>query len=347
MTRAPSMLAAECGGRAARAGRPYVFIIDPLKDLQPHHDTSVALMEAAQLAHHRVLVTEIGGLSIRDGRAVARVSEVTLSPAVLADGHWITKPDWYTIAPAEDLVLDEAAAVFMRTDPPVDADYLRATYILDFVDPHRTLMVNSPRSLREANEKLFALRLPHLGPPTIVTADRELIAATVRQWGAAVLKPTDGMGGRGIMMLRPGDPNLGSILDSATRSGQGQVVIQKYLPQVSDGDRRVIVLDGEPVGVIRRLASHGEFRCNMAAGASVAADAVTARDCEICAELAPLLSANGIHFAGIDIIGGMLTEVNVTSPTGIREIDALCGTALGTRVIDWADAIVATRMGQR
>lgn len=345
MSRSSSILPAECGGRVGRTGGPFVFIIDPLEKLRPHHDSSVALMEAAQLASRRVLVTEVGALSIQDGRAVARCREVILSPAVLADGEWITKPNWFTTQPATDLVLDEAAAVFMRTDPPVDADYLRGTYILDYVDPRRTVMVNAPQALRDANEKLFALRLPHLGPATVVTADRDLIVDTIRSWGAGVLKPTDAMAGRGVMMLRPADPNLHSILDSATRSGATQVVVQEFLPAVSDGDRRVIVLDGEPIGAIRRVASGNEFRCNMAAGATVLADGITERDREICAELKPLLTSRGIHFAGIDIIGGMLTEVNVTSPTGIREIDALCGTRLADQVIAWCDEMVSRKLG--
>ncbi|WP_262365864.1 glutathione synthase [Gordonia sp. OPL2] len=331
----------------ARSGRPYVFIVDPLETLVPQHDTSVALMEAAQLAHHRVLVTELRGLSIREGRAVARCTEVRLTPAVLTDRHWVSESDWFNRGPVEDIILDHAAAVFMRTDPPVDANYLRATYILDYVDARRTLMVNAPAALRDANEKMFSLRLPHLGPSTVVTADTDDIVRSVRRWGAGVLKPTDGMGGRGVMMLRPADPNLHSIIDSATLSGGRQVIVQQYLPAVTEGDRRVIVLEGEPVGVIVRKAARDEFRCNMAVGASVHAGEVSSRDREICCELKPLLAERSIHFAGIDIIGGMLTEVNVTSPTGIREIDALCHTRVAERVISWADAVIATRIGVR
>jgi glutathione synthase len=315
----------------------FVFVIDELASLQPGHDSSVALMEAAQLLGHRILVTTAGELSFTDGGPTAMCRQVTLRPAVLHDGHWLADPEWFTITdPGPALYrLSDADAVFMRTDPPVDAQYLRATYLLDLIDPARTVMVNSPAGVRNANEKLFALRLPELGPPTLVTADRRQIRDTVTSWGRAVLKPTDSMAGRGILILDPGDPNLASILDTATKRGRIQVVVQQWVPESAAGDRRVIVLDGRPVGAIRRVAQAGEFRCNMAVGAAVLADTVTDRDREICAALAPLLREHGLPFVGIDVIGDFLTEVNVTSPTGLREIDALTGSNLARDTITW------------
>ena len=313
----------------------FVFVIDEISSLQPGHDSSVALMEAAQLRGHRVLATTAGELSFTDGQPWATCLDVTLRPAVLHDGHWVVDPQWFTITNRMPYRLNDAAAVFMRTDPPVDAQYLRATYLLDLVDSSRTVLVNSPSGVRTANEKLFALRLPDLGPATIVTADRQQIRDTVDEWGRAVLKPTDGMAGRGILILDAADPNLASILDTATDRGRVHVVVQRWVSESSDGDRRVIVLDGRPVGAIKRVARAGEFRCNMAAGASVVGDAVTSRDEEICAALAPLLREHGLPFVGIDVIGGYLTEVNVTSPTGLREIDALTGTNLGHDIVDW------------
>jgi glutathione synthase len=315
-----------------------VFVTDELPGLLPAHDTSVALMEAAQLRGHRVLVTTASQLGFRDGMPVARCTPVTLRPAVLHDGKWIADPDWYTLGEAVRYPLNHAAAIFMRADPPVDAGYLRATYLLDLVDPRRTLLVNSSAGVRNANEKLFGLQAPELGPPTLVSADRQEIRAAVARWGRAVLKPTDWMGGRGILVLCPADPNLSSLLDSATERGRTQVVVQQWISACSEGDRRVIVLDGEPVGVIRRVAGPGDFRCNMATGAVPVADVVTERDRAICARLAPLLRENGLIFTGIDVIGGLLTEVNVTSPTGIREIDALTGSHLAADVIAWTEA---------
>lgn len=323
----------------ANSALSFLFIIDALDTLQPAHDSSVALMEAAQAAGHRVLVTEISDLAVRDGKAVARCRDARLRPAALTDGHWQASTQWYTVSAPRLVALDDVAAVFMRTNPPVDANYLRATFILDLVDPERTLLINSPAGLRDANEKIFALRIPEICPATLLSANREDIIDTVNRWGTAVLKPTDGMGGRGILLLRAHDPNLRSILDTATNQGRDHVVVQKFVPAVAEGgDRRVIMLDGKALGVIRRMASPGEFRCNMATGAQVYVDTITDRDREICHALAPELSSHGLYFVGIDIIGGLLTEVNVTSPTGIREIDALCGTRIGSDIIDWTVA---------
>ena len=325
----------------------FVFVIDEIASLQPGHDSSVALMEAVQQRGHRVLVTTAAELGYADGRAIASCRQTGLRPAVLHDGHWIADPEWFTLGPRQRYRLSDAAVVFMRTDPPVNAQYLRATYLLDLVDPRRTLIVNSPAGVRNANEKLFALRVPELGPPTLVTADKWQIRDVIGTWGRAVLKPTDGMAGRGILVLDPADPNLISILDSATGRGQSQVVVQQWLPASAEGDRRVIVLDGQPIGVVRRVACAGEFRCNMAAGARVVADVITDRDPAICARLAPLLRDHGLVFAGIDIIGDCLTEVNVTSPTGLREIDALSGTRLAADIVAWAESHCHASAGER
>ena len=239
--------------------------------------------------------------------------------------------------------------MFVRTDPPVDRRYLRGTYLLDFVDDRRTVLVNAPRGLRHANEKLCALQFPELCPPTIVTADLGEIIDAARSWGAAVLKPTDGMAGRGILLLRPDDPNLRSLLEIATARGRDQVVVQRFVPESVDGDRRVVVLDGAPIGVVRRIARTDEFRCNMAAGATTVGDSVTSRDKEICASIAPMLAAHGLALVGIDVIGDYLTEINVTSPTGLREIDALTGTRTAENVIAWVEQRrrVMARPGRR
>jgi glutathione synthase len=310
-----------------------LFVVDPLDRLDAAHDTSVAIMEVAQARGHRVLTTTMRELGACDGRATALCRPLTLRPASLVDGRWRASLDWARVGPAQRVVLDSVDAVFIRTDPPVDAAYLRGTYVLDLVDPHRTVMVNSPAGLRNANEKLFALRFPELCPPTLVSADAAEIVATTRGWGKAVLKPTEGMAGRGIMILDPADPNLHSIIETATVRGRDQVVVQRFLPEAADGDRRVIVVDGRPVGAVRRVASAGEFRCNMAVGARPVADEVTPRDEEICARMAPLLAAHGLLLVGLDVIGGYLTEVNVTSPTGVREIDAFAGSRLATHLL--------------
>ncbi|MHC1561477.1 glutathione synthase [Actinomycetospora sp. C-140] len=318
-----------------RPDRPLVlvFVIDPIASLNPAHDTSVALMESAQQRGHRVMVTTMRELAVHEARAYAVCTPVHLCPAVLREGRWSVSPHWYATGEPERWRLDDTDAVFVRTDPPVDAAYLRGTFILDLVDRRRTALVNEPAGLRDANEHLFGLQFPELCPDTVVTADVGEIVDATRAWGRAVVKPTEGMAGRGIMLLRPEDPNLRSILESATTRGRDQVVVQRYVAEVSEGDRRVIVLDGAPIGVVRRVATGTEFRCNMAAGAAPVADTVTPRDKELCARIADRLVAHGLTFVGLDMIGDYLTEINVTSPTGVREIDAFDGTRLGDHVI--------------
>ncbi len=320
-----------------------VVVADPLPTLLPHHDSTVALMEAAQARGHELLVTTADRLRVRGTRACALCRPVTVVPATLVGGRWLVVADWWRAGEECDVRLDDVDVVTMRTDPPVDTDYLRATYLLDQVDERRVVMVNSPVGLRAANEKLFTLRFPELIPDTVVTADAGDVLAAVRAWGRAVLKPTDGMAGRGVLQLRPDDPNLCSILETATGRGRRQVIVQRYLAAAVDGDRRIIVLDGEPVGVVRRVAARGEFRCNLATGATAVADAVTPVDKQMCAVLAPELTRLGIVLAGIDVIGDRLTEVNVTSPTGLREIDALSGTELSRLVVEHLERAVGER----
>lgn len=321
------------------AGHPLniLFITDPLTTLAPAHDTSVALMESAQQRGHRVHVAQANDLAVKTNRATARCDEIRLEPATLREGAWHTSENWYEITGSRTVFLDDMNAVLMRTDPPVDSQYLRATYILDQVNPGRTLLVNAPAGLRDANEKLFTLRFPQLIPETIVSAEREEILATVQEWALAVLKPTDAMAGRGVLLMRADDVNLGSLIDTATALGKQQIILQRYVPENAEGDRRIIVLGGEPVGAIRRVAAPGEFRCNMAAGASVQADGVTEIDQKICADIGPELARLGIELAGIDVIGDRLIEVNITSPTGVREIDALNGTRLAHQIIKYLE----------
>lgn len=321
----------------------FLFVIDPIDSLNPAHDTSVALIEQAQAAGHRILVTSMQSLSVRSGRCAARCHEVKVRAAELRAGRWVTEPNWFELGTAHRRFLDEVDAVFVRTDPPVDHRYLRGTYLLDLVDQSGTVLVNSPTGLRDANEKLFALQFPELCPETLVSCDSDEIMSAIKEWGAAVLKPTDGMAGRGVLLLEPDDSNVRSMLEVATGRWREQVVVQRYLHECSDGDRRVIILAGEPIGAVRRIAAPGEFRCNMAAGARAVADTVTEGDREICASISSRLAALGLVFSGIDVIGGKLIEVNVTSPTGIREIEALSGEEVAKPVIDWTVRQVLSR----
>ncbi|WP_082573968.1 MULTISPECIES: glutathione synthase [unclassified Nocardioides] len=329
----------------SRASAPLdvLVVADPVPDLNPAHDTTVAIIEAAQLQGHRVWVTTASDLSVDAGRPLARCQALQVRACRLDQGRWVAPTDWFQLGEVEHCSLDDFQVVMMRTDPPVDQVYLRATYVLDLADPARTLVMNEPAGLRNVNEKFFSLQTPHLGPPTLITASISTVLERVETWGRAVLKPTDAMAGRGIMILAHGDPNLVSLLEQATGRGRDLVVVQQWIEGVVDGDRRIIVLDGRPLGSVRRVACGTDFRCNMATGAVTVADEVTDDDRRICAELAPLLRRNGIVFAGIDVIGGLLTEVNVTSPTGVREIDALSGTNLSAEIVEWMESAVARR----
>ena len=313
------------------------FIIDPISKLDPCHDTSVALMEAAQALGHEVWVTQANQLSVVDSKAWALLKQVELKPIRLIERQYVAENPWYELSQPQLTCLETMDAVFMRTDPPVDTSYLYATYTLDYIDQDKTLVVNNPHGIRAANEKMYALQFTQAIPETIVTADQELIRQFVETKGAAILKPLGNKGGEGILLLQPGDRNFNSILELSTFQEQVPVMVQVYLSEAKDGDKRIILLDGEPIGALNRLSGPGEFRNNMATGGSVAAIEITPREQEICRQLADTLRRDGLIFVGIDIIGGYLTEVNVTSPTGIREIDRLNNISLGKQVIQWVE----------
>ncbi len=309
------------------------FIIDPIHLLDPCHDTSVALMEAACVLGHEVWITQASQLSVVDSKATAILQRVEITPIELVKGRWVAKTPWYKQGERINVCLETMNAVFMRTDPPVDVPYLYATYILDYIDQTKTLVVNSPKGIRAANEKMYALQFTKAIPVTIVSADKAQIRQFVESKGAAILKPLGNKAGEGILFLQAGDRNFNSIVELSTLQGRVPVMVQTYLPEAKDGDKRIILLNGEPIGALNRLSTAGEFRNNMATGGTVAKTEITPRELDICQQLAAKLRQDGLIFVGIDVIGGYLTEVNVTSPTGIREIDRFEGTRLGQQVI--------------
>ncbi|MEM9541889.1 MAG: glutathione synthase [Cyanobacteria bacterium P01_E01_bin.42] len=313
----------------------FLFIIDPISLLNPGHDSSVAMMESAQQLGHEVWITEVNRLSVISGQAWGFLQPVTLSPVERQGDRWVAESPWYDLGEGLLQPLEAMDAVLMRKDPPVTVPYLYVTQILDLVDPAKTLVVNRPRGLQAANEKLYALNFLSAIPETIVTQDKQVILDFVSQKGAGVLKPLDGKGGEGILFLQDGDRNLNSLIEISTHWGREPVMIQQYLPAASEGDKRVILLNGEPIGAVNRIPVGKEFRGNMAVGGRVAKTEINDRDREICNTVAPKLQADGLYFVGLDIIGGYLTEVNVTSPTGIREIDLLDNVSLGKQTIEW------------
>lgn len=311
------------------------FIIDPISQLNPGHDTSVALMESAQIMGHQVWVTQANQLTIINGKAWATLQQVKLKPVSLVNGLWQAEPDWYQLANEEFICLDEMDCIWMRTDPPVNVNYLYTTYILDLVDPTQTLVINSPQGLRNANEKVYAFQFISAMPETIVTQSKAVVKKFLNAKGTAVIKPLGGKAGEGVLFLQSGDRNFNSLIEVSTKQGKEPVMVQEYLPAAQDGDKRIILLDGKPIGAVNRVPTGQEFRGNMAVGGQVAAIDITKREQEICHLLAPKLRQDGLYFVGIDVIGGYLTEVNVTSPTGIREIDRLNNVNLGKEVINW------------
>ncbi len=314
------------------------FIIDPIAKLDPTHDSSVAMMEAACQLGHQVYITTAEQLSVIEGQAAAHLQLATIYPVKLAGDRWVAPSPWYELGSSEFRRLDEMQAVFMRTDPPVDVPYLYTTFVLDYIDPIKTLVVNHPHGLRAANEKMFAMQFSEWMTDTIVSRSKEVIREFVEKHQAAVMKPLGGKAGEGILFLEPNDRNFNSLVEISTQWGKYPMMIQKFLPAAKDGDKRIIVLDGQPVGAINRIPTGKEFRGNMAVGGRVAKAEITDHELKMCAALAPKLKEYGLYFVGIDVIGGYLTEVNVTSPTGIREIDRLNNTSVGTTVIQWLAA---------
>lgn len=313
------------------------FIIDPITRLDPGHDTSVALMEAAQTLGHSVWVTQANFLSVVAGKAWAVLERVQLKNVQLVQGRWVVESPWFELSDRTCAPLESMDAVFMRTDPPVTVSYLYATYILDYIDPAKTLVVNDPQGIRAANEKMYALQFTDWIPETIVSSDKRSIREFVEAQGAAILKPLGNKAGEGILYLEPSDRNFNSMVELSTLQGSIPVMVQTYLPAAKEGDKRIILLDGKPIGALNRLSSGNEFRNNMAAGGTVAQINITEQEQQMCADIAKKLHQDGLYFVGIDVIGGYLTEVNVTSPTGIREIDRLEGTRLGEQVIQWME----------
>ena len=312
------------------------FIIDQIAKLDPGHDSSVAIMESAQILGHEILITTADRLSIIEGKAWAYLQPVNLEPVKLVKGLWQAELEWYRVDDETLTCLEEMDAVFMRTDPPVTVPYLYTTYILDLIDRSKTLVLNSPKGLRTANEKMYALQFTSVIPETIVSRDKAVITKFIENKKSAVLKPLGGKGGEGILFIEAGDRNFNSLLEISTLRGE-PVMVQEYLPAAKQGDKRIILLDGEPIGAVNRVPSGNDFRGNMAVGGKAAKVNITDREQEICALVADQLRKDELYFVGIDVIGGYLTEVNVTSPTGIREIDRFNNVSLGKQLIQWLE----------
>jgi glutathione synthase len=307
-----------------------LFVADPLESFKIHKDSTYAMMREAAGRGHELWAMVSEDLAWRDGRVSGKTFQVFLPPFPEGGtGHWFVRgeDEWRDLADFE--------AVLMRRDPPFDQAYLYATWLLEMAERQGASVFNRPQSLRDYNEKLAIARFPRFIAPTLVTGEAALIREFLAEQGDIIVKPLNAMGGAGIFRLRPEDPNLGAILETVTRHGAETVMAQRYLPEIRDGDKRILVIDGEAVPYcLARIPMEGETRGNLAAGGSGVARPLSARDREIASALGPELKAAGLLLVGLDVIGDCLTEVNVTSPTCFREITDQTGFDVAGMFVD-------------
>jgi glutathione synthase len=308
-----------------------LFVMDPIERINIRKDTTFAILLAAQEAGHELRYATMAGLSAHGRDLHIRSASVRVFDRL---------GDHAELGPWERGTAHDFDQIWMRKDPPFDGEYLAATWLLDLAESAGVRVLNRPGGLRTANEKAYILQFPEWTPKTMVSRDRAEIEAWCDEMGGrAVLKPLDLMGGAGIFLLHLDDPNLGSIIEQSTRYGQRYVMVQEFMPEAKEGDKRILLLDGEPLGAVLRVPQGKEFRGNLAAGGVAVASDVAPADRAIIDGLRPRLVADGLHFVGIDVIGGRLTEVNVTSPTGIQEMARFDGRPYAAEVVTWAERL--------
>jgi len=309
--------------------------MDPIANIKYYKDTTLALLLAAQERGWNLHYMEQSDLYMLQG--ALRASTRALFVADNADS-------WYELGPREDKSLGDLDVILMRKDPPFDNEYIYSTYILEAAEKLGALVLNNPRSLRDCNEKIFATQFPQCCPPVLVSRNPQQLRDFHREHGDVIFKPLDGMGGSSIFRCRLDDPNIGVILETLTNHGTQLIMAQAYIPEISAGDKRILVIDGEPVPyALARIPAQGETRGNLAAGGTGVAQALTEQDYWIVSQVAPTLREKGLLFVGLDVIGNYLTEINVTSPTCAREIDAAFNTGIGARFMD----VIAERLAAK
>ncbi|WP_166256781.1 glutathione synthase [Marinobacter salicampi] len=308
-------------------------VMDPIDAIHYKKDSTLAMLWAAQRRGWHIEYMELPDLYLKGGESRAKTQD--LSVKMDAD-------DWFRYGQTHDRALADLDVILMRQDPPVDREFLMATYILEAAELKGTLMVNPMAALRDCNEKLFATQFEDCTPPVLVTRSAARLKEFYAEHGDIILKPVDGMGGKSIFRVKEGDNNLGVIIETLTQDGRHQTMAQKFIPEISQGDKRILLIEGEPVPyALARIPSQGENRGNLAAGGRGEGRELTARDREICARVGPALKAKGLIFVGIDVIGDYLTEINVTSPTCIRELDDAFGIDIGGQLME----AIARRLG--
>ena len=301
-------------------------ILDPLEEIKTYKDTTYAIMREAAKCGHSIFALMQGGVFLRGGVVSGYARELTLKDDA---------PDWYTASELEAAPLKDFGAVLMRKDPPFDMEYVYSTYLLELAEQQGARVVNSPRAIRDYNEKLAIAKFSEFITPTLVARNADEVRDFIREHGDCILKPLDGMGGSGIFRVSPTEPNLNAIIETLMQEGARTIMAQRLIPEIAKGDKRVLVIDGEVVPyALARIPKAGETRGNLARGGTGVAQPISKRDREIAEALGPKLKADGLLLVGLDIIGDYLTEVNVTSPTCMREIEDQTGFNSAALMVD-------------
>lgn len=302
-------------------------VMDPIGSINFKKDSTLAMLLEAQSRGWQLFYMQQAALYMAHDIARAQMKPLR----VFNDAT-----NWYQLDSAEDQALDSLDAILMRKDPPFNMDYIYSTYILEKAEEKGTLIINKPQSLRDANEKLFTNNFSQCMPPTLVSSQAEQIKAFYQEHKDIILKPLDGMGGASVFRIKPGDSNLGVIIETLTKHGTTLTMAQRFIPEIKQGDKRILLINGDPIPyALARIPAKGETRANLAAGGEGVGIELTDRDRWICEQVAPLLKAKGLIFVGIDVIGDYLTEVNVTSPTCIRELDKQFNINISAILMDW------------
>lgn len=289
------------------------IVMDPIQSVNTKKDSTYAMMRAAHAKGWVLLIMEQKDLSLEQGIPIANMQRLHLTEG---------SSDWYELEPAKETAMAELNVLLLRKDPPVDSEFIYATYIAERAEKLGVLVVNRPHSLRDCNEKVYATAFPQCCPPVLISRDVKKLRAFIAEHQHVIFKPLDGMGGTSIFNVKAGDPNLGVILETLNNFGETQVMAQRFIPEIKQGDKRILIIDGKPVDyALARIPSEGEHRGNLAAGGVGKALPLSERDRWIVSQIADDLVARGLIFVGIDVIGDYLTEINVTSPTCIQEID--------------------------
>lgn len=313
--------------------KPLTFgvVMDPISSINPAKDTTLALLLAAAHRGHQLIYMEMDDLHLINGDARA-----TVRPLKVYD----SRENWFELGEAVDCALSSLDIILMRKDPPFDNQYIYATYILEQAEAQGARVINRPQSLRDCNEKIFATQFPQCCPPVLVSRSAQQLRQFHEEHEDVIFKPLDGMGGAGIFRCKPSDPNVSVILETLTEHQTSFIMAQKFIPDISKGDKRVLVVNGEAIPYcLARIPANGETRGNLAAGGTGVAQPLSQRDRWIVDQVAPRLKEKGLLFVGLDIIGDYLTEINVTSPTCVREIDRAYDTAIGAQLIEALESL--------